>query len=55
VRDEIKVRWQEMEEEVRYFRCWGIGYFKWECPNIEVEKQRKRKKKAAHAARPQKI
>ena len=32
-----------------------MGHFKWECPNIEVEKQRRKKKEAACVARPQKI
>ena len=31
-----------MVEEVKYFRYWSIGHFKWKCPNIEVEKKRKR-------------
>ena len=53
VRREVEVRCQEVEEEVRCFRCWGVGHFKWECPNIEVERQR-RKEEAAHVARPQK-
>ena len=42
-----------MVEEVKCFRCWDIGHFKQECPNIEVEK-RKRDKKVAHVASPQK-
>jgi len=37
---EMIIRRQEMEEVVRYFRYRGIGYHKWECPNIEVEKKR---------------
>jgi len=53
VRDEIKVRWQKVEE-VKCFRCWRVGHFKWEYPNIEVERQRRRKKEAVHVARPQK-
>ena len=36
VREEIKVRRQETMEEVRCFRCWGIGHLKWKCPNIKV-------------------
>jgi len=36
VREEVKVRRQETMEEVRCFRCWGVGYLKWECPNIKV-------------------
>ena len=39
VREEVKVRRQETVEEVRCFRCWGIGHYKWECPNIEVERK----------------
>jgi len=31
-----------MIEEVKCFRYWSVGHFKWECPNIEVEKKRKR-------------
>jgi len=30
-----------MVEEVKYFRCWGVGHYKWECPNIEVERKRR--------------
>jgi len=29
-----------MVEKVKCFRCWGIGHYKWECPNIEVERRR---------------
>jgi len=39
IREEIKVKRQETVEEVRCFRCWGIGHYKWECPNIEVERK----------------
>jgi len=28
VREEVKVRRQEIMKEVRYFRCWGIRYLK---------------------------
>jgi len=55
VREEVKVRRQEMIEEVRCFRCWGNGHLKWKCPNIEIGKKRRRKKEVAHVARPQKI
>jgi len=41
-------------EKVKCFRYWRVGHFKWECPNIEVEKQRRRKEKAVYVARPQK-
>jgi len=54
VREEAKVRRQEtVEEGVQCFRCQGIGHYKWECPNIKVEKERK-SKEAMHVARPQK-
>ena len=41
VREEVKVRRQEIveEEKVGCFRCWGVGHYKWECPNIEVERR----------------
>jgi len=42
------------EKEVQYFRCWRIGYYKWECPNIKVEKERRRSKEVAHMVSPQK-
>ena len=42
VREEVRIRRNEMIEEVKYFRCWGVGHFKWECPNIEVEKKKRR-------------
>jgi len=28
-------------KEVQCFRCRGIGYYKWEYPNIEVKKKRR--------------
>jgi len=55
VGEEVKVRRQEMIEKVKYFRCWSIGYLKWEYPNIEVEKKKRRKKKTSYMARPQKV
>jgi len=48
VREEVRIRRNEMIEEVKYFRCWGVGHFKWECPNIEVEKKRKRNEEACY-------
>ena len=44
VREEVRIKRNEMVEEVKCSRCWGIGYFKWECPNIEVKKKRKEKR-----------
>ena len=43
-----------MIEEVKYFRCWGVGYLKWKYPNIVVEKKKRRKKETAYITRPQK-
>ena len=41
VRGEVEVRQQERgEEEVQCFRCWGVGYQKQKCPDIEVERKR---------------
>jgi len=28
VREKIRIRRNEMVEEVKYFKCWGIGHFK---------------------------
>ena len=53
VKGEVEIKRQEMVEEVKCFRCWGEGHYKWECPNIEVERKR-REKEVAHVARPQK-
>ena len=42
VRKETKVKRQKIvEERVQYFRCQRIGHYKWECPNIKMEKKRK--------------
>ena len=56
VREEVKVRKQEtVEKGVQCFRYWGVGYYKWECPNIEVEKKRRRSEEVAHAVSLQKV
>ena len=54
VRDEVEVRWQERTEKVKCFRYWEVGHCKWECPNIEVERQKKRSEQAAHVVEAQK-
>jgi len=55
MREEVKVRKQKtVEEEVQCFRCWRIGHYKWECPNIKMEKER-RSKEAAYAISLQKM
>ena len=52
---EVKVRKQEtVEEGVRCFRCWGVGHYKWECPNIKVEKGRKRSGEVVYMVSPRK-
>jgi len=54
VKKEVGIKQQEMIEEVKHFRCWGVGYYKWKCPNIKVERKRRREEEVAHVARPQK-
>jgi len=54
VRDKVKVKQQERRKEVKYFRYWGVGHHKWECPNIEVEKERRRNEWVAYVVGPQK-
>ena len=46
-------RQKTVEEEVKCFRCWGIEYYKWECPNIEIER-RQQEKKVVYIVKPQK-
>jgi len=54
VKEEVKIRRSKMVEEVKCFRCWGIGHFKWEYPNIKVEKERRRSEEVVHVVSPQK-
>ena len=42
LRGEVKVRRQEVVEEVQCFGCRGTRHYKWECPNIAVEKEKRR-------------
>ena len=42
LRKEVKVKRQEVVEEVQCFRYRGTGHYKWECPNIAVEKEKRR-------------
>jgi len=45
----VKVKKQKIvKKEIQCFRCWGVGYYKWKCPNIKVEKKRRKNKKVAH-------
>ena len=52
VREKVKVRRQEIVEEVKYFRYWEVGHYKWKYPNIE--KRRRNREEAACVARLQK-
>ena len=54
VREEVKTRRNEMVGEVKCFRCWGIGHFKWKCSNIKMEKKRRRSEEVACVVSPQK-
>jgi len=49
VREKIKVRRQEMVEEVKCFRCWEVGHYKWEYLNIK--KRKRSRKEVAYVAR----
>ena len=42
------MRRQEVVEEVQCFRCRGTEHCKWECPNIAVEKEKRRQKEAVY-------
>jgi len=55
VKEKVKVRKQEtVEEGVQYFRYWKVGYYKWKCPNIKVEKERRRSGEVVYVVSPQK-
>ena len=44
VKEEVKMRKQKtVKEGAQCFRCWGVGHYKWECPNIKVEKKKEKK------------
>ena len=51
IRKKVKVKRQERVEKVQCFRCRGIKYYKWECPNIEVEKEKRRQKEVVYSIR----
>ena len=53
---EITIKRQETKEKeaIKCFRYWGERHYKWECPNIIAEKERRRKEKKAYVVRPQK-
>ena len=55
MREEVKVKRQEMVEKVRCFRYWRIGHYKWEYSNIEVKRKRRKEKEVVCMARPQKV
>jgi len=55
MKEKVGIKKSKTIEEVKYFRCWGIGHFKWEYPNIKVEKKKRRSKKIAYVVSSQKI
>jgi len=55
VREKVKVKRQETMKGVRCFRYWGTRHLKWECPNIEVGKRRRREEEMVYVARLQKV
>ena len=54
MKEEVRIRRNKTVEEVKCFRCWNVMHFKWECPNIEVKRKKKKDKEAVHVASPQK-
>ena len=52
---EVKIRRQETVEEVKCFRCWRVGYYKWECSNTKVERKKRREEETVYMAKPQKV
>jgi len=46
LRREVKVRRQEVVEEVQCFRYRRTGHCKWECLNIAVKKEKRRQEGA---------
>jgi len=49
VKEKVKVRKQNtVEEGIQCFRCWGVEYYKWECPNIKVEEERRRSREVMY-------
>ena len=54
IKEEVKIRRQEIVEEIKCFRYQGVGYYKWKYPNIKVEKKKRRDEEAAYVAKLQK-
>jgi len=54
VKEEVRIRRNETVEEVKCFRCWGVGHFKWKCSNVKAKKKKKRDEEAAYIASLQK-
>ena len=56
VREGISMRKQEIEEKgVQYFRYWGMGYYKWKCPNRKVKKEKRRSEEVVYVVNSQKV
>ena len=56
VKEEVKVKKQKtVKKGVQCFRYWGVEHSKWKCPNIEIEKKKRKEKEAKYVTRPQKV
>ena len=56
MKEKVKVRKQKtVEKRVQYFRCWGVGHYKWEYPNIKVEKKRRKSREVVYVVSSQKV
>ena len=55
IKEEVKIRRQEIVEEIKCFRCWGVGHYKWECPNTKVKRKKRREEEVVCMAKPQKM
>ena len=56
VKEEVKVRRQKtVKKGVQCFRYWGVEHYKQKCPNIEIEKKKRKEKEAIYVARLQKV
>ena len=43
IKEEVKIRRQEIVEEIKCFRYWGVGHYKWECPKLKGRKGEKKR------------
>jgi len=54
IKEEVKIKRQEIVEEVKCFRCWRVKHYKWKCPNTKVERKKRREEEAVYVAKLQK-